>query len=649
MGLLGSIVALLALTVLTVAVCRRLQLPSIIGYLAVGIVVGPSALHLVPDNAQGRLLAEIGIVLMLFTIGLEFSLKELKAMPKSVWWLGIAQLMVTLLVVALVALLVGIGWQGALAVGAAVAISATSIGTKLLTERGELTSEHGKRVIAILLFQDIAVIPFLVLLPTLAQGGNLISALGVATLKAAAALALILGMGRPVVRWSMRIVAARRSPELFMLNILLVTLGLAWVTEHAGLSLALGAFIGGMLIAETEFRYQVEEDIKPFRDVLLGFFFITLGMQLDVSSLAQNLGWVLLLTVVLIALKFLILAAILKLMRTPIGTNVRTSIFLAQAGEFSFVLMTLAGTLGTLPDTPRQVLLAAMVLSLLLSPVLITQSERIVKKLTANDWMARAVALTQLAATRVTRTDHIVICGYGRSGQFLARLLEKEGITWLALDNDPQRVKEAQAAGAPVSYGDASRAETLKLAGIGEAKAMVVTFADVGAAKRILRAVQKVNPSLPVIVRTTDESSIDSLLRSGATEVVPEVLEGALMLASQAMLTTGTPLNRVLKRIRAVREERYNLFRGFFHGASDTPETDDAALRLHAFVLPEGAQCIGKSINDVRMPRTVSVQSVRRSGSVIDHQASDFVFQPGDRIVLLGGLNGIGQAKDALL
>jgi CPA2 family monovalent cation:H+ antiporter-2 len=383
--------------------------------------------------------------------------------------------------------------------------------------------------------------------------------------------------------------------------------------------------------------------------VLLGFFFITLGMQLDLPSILPKAHWVLLLMFMLMVGKFAILAAILKVLKAPITTNVRTAIFLSQAGEFSFVLVTLAGGLGTIPDTERQVLLAAMVLSLLLSPVLIAQSDRIVKKLTANDWMARAVALTQLAATKAVRQDHVIICGYGRSGQFLARLLEKEKIAWIALDNDPQRVREAQAAGAPVSYGDAARAEALAVAGVGKAKALVVTFSDTGAAKRILRAAAKANAALPVIVRTTDESTIEALLEAGATEVVPEVLEGALMLASQAMLTVGTPLNRVLKRIRAVREERYNLFQGFFHGASDTPETDDDALRLHALVLEDGARCIGKSLAQVALHASVSVHSVRRNGGVVEHRAEDFTFQAGDRVVLLGGLSAIGRANDALL
>ena len=645
MSILGALVALLAAVVLVVVLCRRLQLPSILGYLAVGLAVGPHALGLIANNDMSRLLAEIGVVFLLFSIGLEFSLQDAKAMRGGLLKLGFAQVILTALGAAGLSLLAGIHWQGAIAVGAAFAISSTAIGSKMLTERSELQSDHGKRVLGVLLFQDLAVIPFLVLLPTLARGGNLLDAFGLAAMKAAIALVLILKAGRPAMRWWMRLVAARRSQELFMLNILLVTLGLAWITEVAGLSLALGAFLAGMLIAETEFRYQVEEDIKPFRDVLLGFFFVTLGMQLNIPKILPQLGWVLLTLLGLFILKFGILFGVLKLLNAPLATRLRTSIYLSQAGEFSFVLITLAAGLGTLAEKPQQILLAAMLLSLLLSPLLIAQSDKIVRKLTANDWMARAVALTQLAAKNVARQDHVLICGYGRSGQFLARLLEAEKIPWYALDNDPQRVREANTAGANVSYGDATRAEALSTAGAAKAKAVVVTFSETDAAQRIIRAVQKANANVPIIVRTVDDADIESLMKSGATEVVPELLEGSLMLASQAMLAVGTPLNRVLKRIRAVREQRYSLFRGFFHGASDAPESDENDLRLHAIVIAEGAACIGESVHALALPASVTVQSARRNNTNMDTSASDFALEAGDRLVLLGNLADIALAQ----
>jgi monovalent cation:H+ antiporter-2, CPA2 family len=644
--MLAALVVLLLLAVLAVVVCRRLQLPPIIGYLGVGLAVGPHAAGLVQDNAQMRLLAEFGVLFLLFSIGLEFSLNELKALRKTVFRFGLWQLAITASLAGFAAFALGASLQAAIAIGGAVAISSTAIGIKMLSERGELSSEHGKRVVGVLLFQDIAVIPFLILLPTLARGGDVMSALGIAALKAVVALAIILKFGRPLMAWWMRLVAARRTPELFMLNILLVTLGLSYATEHSGLSLGLGAFMAGMLIAETEFRYQVEEDIKPFRDVLLGFFFVTLGMQLNVAEIAPQILLVLALVVVLIAVKFALIFGILKVLKTPLATSIRTGIYLSQAGEFSFVLISLAGSLNTLDPRWQQVLLSAMILSLLVSPLLIAQSEKIVRKLTANDWMARAVALTQLAATRVVRQDHIIVCGYGRSGQFLGRLLDAENIPWFALDNDPARVREASAAGAPVSYGDASRAEVLKTAGIESAKAVVISFTDIATAKRIIRAATKAHPHIPIIVRTLDDADIAPLMAAGATEVVPEVLEGSLMLASQAMLSSGTPLNRVLKRIRAVREERYNLFRGFFHGATDTPDSDAQALRMHAIVVPENARCLTKPLSQAAFPKGVSVHSVRRGSRIIAHAAPDFALEAGDRVVVLGTLTGIAKAQD---
>ncbi len=648
MGILAALVVLLGLAVLAVVLCRALRLPPILGYLAVGLAVGPFAGGLVQDNAQGRLLAEFGVLFLLFSIGLEFSLGELRALRKTVLNLAAFQVGLTSICAAGIALFFGAHWLGAVAIGAAVAVSSTAIGSKMLTERAELGSEHGKRIIGVLLFQDIAVIPFLIVLPTLAKGGNFWVALGLAALKAAVALALILKFGRPLMGAWMRTVAARRTPELFMLNILLVTLGLALITELSGLSLGLGAFLAGMLIAETEFRYQVEEDIKPFRDVLLGFFFVTLGMQLNIAQIAPQVLIVLSVVIALFALKAGVLMATMFVLKTPLATRLRTAIYLSQAGEFSFVLMSLAGTLGVLPEAWRQVLLAAMILSMLISPILIAQSDRIVRKLTANDWMARAVALTQIAASKRARQDHVIICGYGRSGQFLARILDAEGVVWTALDNDPHRVREASAAGANVSYGDASRAETLAAAGVHKAKAVVVTFADVLMAKKILRAAHAANPTVPVIIRTVDDTDIEPLMEAGATEVVPEVLEGSLMLASQAMLSIGTPLNRVLKRIRAVREERYNLFRGFFHGATDTPETDEEALRMHAFVLAEGAKCIDQSLQALGLPAGVQVHTVRRAGAVADHSGDDFRFEAGDRVIVLGTLLGIARAQERL-
>jgi CPA2 family monovalent cation:H+ antiporter-2 len=530
-------------------------------------------------------------------------------------------------------------------------MSSTAIVSKMLAERMELATPHGRDVMGILLFQDLAVVLFLILLPSLNQSGSeLAVALGLAVVKAAAALALILfAAQRPMRAW-FHLVARQRSSELFMLNLLLITLGLAAMTELAGLSLALGAFLAGMLIAETEYRYQVEEDIKPFRDVLLGLFFITMGMSLDLSIVAAHWGWVALLLVVPVLVKLALIVLLSRLFGAAPATAWRTGFHLAQAGEFALVMLALMRLHGLVEPTLAQLVLAAMVLSMLAAPVIIQFAEPIVRRLTANDWLARAAQLTQIAATTMARQDHVIICGFGRSGQNLARLLDAEEIPFVALDADPQRVREAAGAGSSVVYGDAGRRETLLAAGLGKARAVVVTFADTSIAMKILHHVQQARPELPVIVRTVDDSELDRLMDAGASEVVPEVLEGSLMLASHSLLLLGVPLNRVLARIRAIREERYSLFRGFFHGATDAADAaDNLQPRLHSVLLPDRARAVGRMLAEVDVTELVEVTGVRRRGMRSQRPDADWRFEGGDVVVLLGLPENLALAERRLL
>ena len=340
---LQLILVLLGAAVVVVVICRMVRLPPILGYLLVGIAVGPNALAWVPAAAETRHLAEFGIVFLMFSIGLEFSLPQLKSMRRVVFGLGLAQVAITTIGGVIALSLVGYGWPAGLALGGALAMSSTAIVSKMLAERMELATPHGRDVMGILLFQDLAVVAFLILLPSLDRsGGELASALAIAGVKAAVVLALILFAGQKPMRAWFHVVARQRSSELFMLNLLLITLGLAALTELAGLSLALGAFLAGMLIAETEYRYQVEEDIKPFRDVLLGLFFVTVGMALDLGIVAGNLPWVLLLLVVPVVAKFALIVALARAFGAPAGTALRTGFYLAQAGEFALVLLAVA-------------------------------------------------------------------------------------------------------------------------------------------------------------------------------------------------------------------------------------------------------------------------------------------------------------------
>jgi CPA2 family monovalent cation:H+ antiporter-2 len=515
----------------------------------------------------------------------------------------------------------------------------------------ELGTPHGRDNMGVLLFQDLAVVAFLIVIPSLGGAGSDI-ALGllVAIAKAAIALTLILYFGQKPMRMWFHLVARQRSSELFVLNVLLITLGLGALTELLGLSLALGAFLAGMLIAETEYRYQVEEDIKPFRDVLLGLFFITVGMVLDLKVVLASAGLVALLLLVPVVAKFVLIVALSRVFGSPLAIALRTGFYLAQAGELALVMLAVATGNALIPKEIQQPVLAAMIVSMLLSPVIIQFAEPIVRRLTANDWLARAAQVTRIAAKTMSRQDHVIICGYGRSGQNLARLLEAEDIPYIALDSDPERVREAAADGGAVVYGDASRREALTSAGLAKAKALAITFADTRMALKILNLVQELRPELPVIVRTVDDSELEKLMDAGATEVVPEVLEGSLMLASHSLLLLGVPLNRVLKRIRSIREERYGLFRGFFHGATDAADAaDNVQARLHSVVLPDRAGAVDRTLEEVDIDRLVEVMGVRRRGVRSQRPDGSWRFEAGDVVVLLGKPESLALAEQRLL
>ncbi len=649
--------------VLGVVVCRSLKLPPMLGYLVVGVLIGPHALALAQDSAGVQYLAEFGVVFLMFAIGLEFNLPKLRSMRSLVFGLGLSQVGVIMvltlaghmLLVWLYATLTGdaweMGWQGAVVLGGALAMSSTAIVVKLMAERLELESEHGRRVLGILLFQDLAVVPLLVLIPALGSTGKeLMTAMALAGIKAAALLTVLLVGGQKVMRWWLTLVARRKSEELFMLNLLLVTLGLAWMTEHAGLSLALGAFVAGMLVAETEYKHQVETDIRPFHDMLLGLFFITIGMKLDWRPVAQQWPLVLLLTCVPVIGKMVLVAGLARAFRATPGVSWRTGLYLAQAGEFGFVLLTLGAEQHLVAPHWVSPVLASMVLSMLATPFLIMHSNWIVNKLSASDWLMQSVALTTIAKRSIATERHVIICGYGRSGQNLARLLSPEKIPYMALDLDPDRVRQAAAAGQNVVFGDAARLPSLMAAGLARAAAVVVSYHDTPSALKILALVQSHAPKVPVIVRTVDDADIDRLKAAGATEVVPEAVEGSLMLAGHALALVGVPMQRVIRITRDARDARYSLLRGYFHGADDDTVGELAQARLQSVTLPEAGLWVGQTLDALALHAVdVSVVSVRRASGGVVPPADAYVLAAGDTLVLSGLPEPLALAEDKVL
>jgi len=649
---LELVLILLAAAVLVVVVFRLLRLPPLLGYMLVGVAVGPHALGWIPDTAEARYLAEFGVVFLMFSIGLEFSLPKLFQMRRAVFGLGLAQVLLTLVAVLTVAAAAGASWRSALAVGGALAMSSTAIVVRMLAERMQLETPHGRNVVGVLLFQDLAVVPLLIVIPAIAgEATELAQRLMLALGKAAVVLVIVLFLGQKLMRGWFHIVARRRSNELFILNVLLITLGLAWLTGRAGLSLALGAFLAGMLIAETEYRHQVEEDIKPFRDVLLGLFFVTIGMQLDLRAVADNLLLVLALTALPMVFKFGLVAALARLFGASPGTALRTGLALAQAGEFGLVLVVQAQGLALLDGDFAQIVVAAMLLSMLAAPFIIQASDRLVLRWSSSEWMLKSLDLHRIAVQSLATERHVIVCGYGRTGQRLAHLLEQERIGYVALDPDPERVREAAAAGEPVVYGDASRREALIAAGVTRASALIITFADTPLALKVLRHAHELNPGLPVIVRTLDDADLDRLVAAGAAEVVPETFESSLMLASHALVLLGVPLSRVVRRIREVRERRYSLLRGFFHGGTDEADPDEAqAPRLHSVLLAPGARAIGRSLGEILLEEPgVSVAAIRRRDVRVVSPGPETVLQAGDVIVVLGTPEKLALAELRLL
>lgn len=645
--------------VLGVVACRSLKLPPMLGYLAVGVVIGPNALALAQNSESVRHLAEFGVVFLMFVIGLEFNLSKLRAMRTHVFGLGLSQVVLTMLLATAGALALaafapaawGLRWQSALALSGALAMSSTAIVVKLMSDRLELESEHGQRVMGVLLFQDLAVVPLLVLIPALGSPPEqLFGALALAGLKAVVLITLLLVGGQKLMRWWLTLVARRRSEELFVLNLLLITLGLAWLTELAGLSLALGAFIAGMLISETEYKHQVEADIRPFHDVLLGLFFITIGMLLDWRPVAEQWGLVLLLVTLPVLFKLALVTALARGFGASMGVSLRTGLYLAQAGEFGFVLLALARGQNLVPPELMNPILASMVLSMLATPFIVQWSNRIVMKLVASEWMLQSLQMTTIARKSINANKHVIICGYGRCGQNMARMLEREGIPYMALDLDPDRVRQAAAAGDSVVFGDAARLQALMAAGLARASLVAVTYLDVQGAMKVLANVRAHAGTVPVIVRTQDDHDLEKLQAAGAAEVVPEALESSLMLATHALALVGVPMRRVLRIVQEQRDARYSLLRGYFHGADDSGADEVDQERLATVNLPLGARALGRPLSHYALhAQGVRVVSLRRANGRAEDPESDPMFQDGDTLVLSGRPEPLARAEEVLL
>jgi monovalent cation:H+ antiporter-2, CPA2 family len=650
-----QILILLAASVCVVAGVRKLKLPAILGYLAVGMLLGPHAFAVGLGGETTQLLADFGVVFLVFTLGLEFSLPRLVAMRWEVLGVGGAQVFLTAGIVAAgLILLLDVVPAVAVVIGGAVAMSSTAIVISQLTEQSENNRTHGRLAVAICLFQDLSFPLFLALVSVLTGGGQAVaSRVGGAIGIAVVALLLVLAAGRWLLRPLFLMIAGVRSAELFSLAVLLAVLASAWATQAVGLSLALGAFLAGMMLAETEFRHQIEATIRSYREVLLGLFFITVGMLLDVGLLVRHFPLVAAILAGMLVLKTAVVTLAAKPATKSWFKALRTGVVVSQGGEFGFALLTLLLRRELLDSGLVQPLLAATVLSMVLSPMFIRHNRRITRALLGESGPPKSEAMREAQATlAVAERDHVVICGFGRVGQNIARVLEQTGFEYIALEVDAYRIRAGRQAGDPVIYGDAGEPKVLENVGVAHASCVVITFASPEVALRILRAVRGLRADVPILVRTQDDTKLEQLQAAGATEVVPETFEASLMLLSHLLLLLKLPVPRVIRTVNDIRSHRYGMLRQYFPSADALPLDSSHAFReeLHSVILPPHAWAVGRSIAELNARGSrASVSAVRRDGIVGREPSPETLLKEGDVVVVCGTPEAVEHAETLLL
>jgi K+:H+ antiporter len=651
---LTQVLILLASSVLLVTLARRVGAPTTLAYLAVGVILGPHAMKIVSDSGTTRQLADLGVAFLLFTLGLEFSLPRMLAMRREVFGLGSAQVGATATLFALIGWALGLPWLIAVVVGGAVSMSSTAILLAQLTERSELNRTHGRLAFSMLLFQDLAFVPFLALGSALAAGGGRFELGGslLAVFGGIVSIVAVLATGRWLLRPLFHEIAHSRLRELFTLAVLLVVLASAWATTVAGLSLALGAFLSGMMLAETEYRHQIETVIRPFRDILLGVFFISVGMLLDMRLVGEEL-WVVLATLVaLIVLKASVAALVTRPFTTTRFKALRTGIVISIGGEFGVALCTIGLQADLIPGRIGEPLLLAIVLSMVLSPFILNNNKAIARFLLREKGPPASSVREEVATIEIARREHVILCGFGRVGQNVARVLESQGFEYIALDLDPARIRAARQAGDPVVFGDSADESLLVQVGLETASAVVISFSDPATSVGILHSIRRLRPDVPVLVRTADDVRIKELQDAGATDVVPETFEASLMLVSHVLMLLHVPVTKVVRTVNDIRSNRYAVLRNIVRRGDARPldETHEHREEIKSVVVPPGAWAVGRTLRDVRS-RGVEVvfTGIRRLGILGREPAGDTVLRDGDIVVIYGQPEELERAESVLL
>jgi len=654
--LLIHVVLLLTIAVITVSLSRRLHFPPILGYIIVGIIVGPNGFGWIDKEENIELLAEFGIVFLLFAIGLEFSFAQMIAMRRQVFGLGTIQVFTTAGIIYFLGHLAGLDTNTNIVIAGAFALSSTAIVIKQLTEQSEIQSRHGRAAVGILIFQDIMAIPLLILIPALALSGGgenaLTWALTLAFVKGVLVVVVMHMIGKYLLRPLFHEVASAKSQELFTLTVLTVALGAAAFTEEMGLSMTLGAFLAGMMLSETEYRHQIESDIRPFQDILLGLFFVTVGMIISIDVLANHFWEILGLTFAIFIIKGSVLYLVARLFKKEGGVSLRIALSLSQVGEFGLVLMTLAFTYKLLPEETGNILLTAAVLSMSIAPFLVKFNGKIAKKIHSSSYNASHHEIENtIEQDNKNIKDHVILCGFGRVGQTVSRFLHKSNKRFIALDMDIKRVHEARSAGESVYYGDAAKETILHSAYINKAKSVIITFIDFHATIKIITTIRRMNPDIPILVRTLDDQHVNELIEAGANEVVPDTFESSIMLASHLMLMIGEPPSQVLKQTRNIRKNRYKTLANFYPGEGDNPlEQHQVMTGIIHTVLIEGEMfSIGKTLKSLNLSDfNVHIEAIKRGHVRGEKPSEETKLRLDDHLVLSGLQEDVERAEKYL-
>ncbi len=551
--MIDTLVFLLA-AIIIVPVFLRFKSSPILGYLFAGILIGPNALGLVEDSDAVHTLAEFGVVFLLFMIGLELSFSRLRTLGSRVFGLGSLQVGITGVLIGGVVWQLGWGLAAAAIIGPGLALSSTAFVLQLLTERGERATPFGLNTFSILLLQDFAVVPLLIFVTLLGtDGASFAEAFGMAALKGGAALLVVVLFGRYLLKPFYRMIAAMRSSELFVATTLLMILGTGWLMSLAGLSMELGALLAGLLLAETEFRHQIEADIKPFRGLLLGLFFMTIGMAIDLGFILDQFTTIALIVMALMAGKTLIIALLCRLVGLPADTAIRTGFALSQGGEFGFVLFGAALALGLLPESIAQILMAVITLSMVATPLMFSVGKKLACWRQSRNQDGQSAISPELSET----DRPVLIAGFGRVGQTVARVVSEAGLSYVALDMNQSRVAACRAKGMAVFYGDANQIEVLKAAGAGQARMAVITLDAPETASHVVQALHQTDPDLPIYVRARDRKHMARLEKAGASAVVSEAAESSLQLGSIVLASLDISTDEIASVIQSYREDDY--------------------------------------------------------------------------------------------